>query len=230
MGLPKIDQPFFETKLPSNNKKVKYRPFTVKEEKILLVAQEAKDMEQMILSIKQVINNCVVGIDVERLPLFDLEWLLMELRSKSVDNVIEIKIKDEDTQEEVNLQLNIDTLKVKKTKGHSTNVKLTDSVSAIMRYPSFEELKILMGPSENGTMDALINCVDSIVEGDVVYELKDFSEEEVVDFFDSLTTENLKEIKSFFDTMPKLSHELKYKNKNGDEKTFVIQGTEAFFI
>jgi hypothetical protein len=230
MALPKIELPIFETKLPSTNKKVKYRPFTVKEEKILLIAQESADIDQIILAIKQIINNCVTGVDVDKLALFDLEWLLMEIRSKSVNDVIEVKITDEDTQEQVPLKISIETLKVEKTKGHKTTVPLSDTLSAKMRYPSFDELKLLLEQKEEDMMLALTQCVEAVIEGDEIYKMEDFTEEEVTEFFESMTAENIIGIRDFFETMPKLRHELKYTNSNGDEKTFVVQGTETFFI
>ena len=136
MGLPKIDLPLFETKLLSTGKKkIKYRPFTVKEEKILLIAQESDDIEQVILAIKQIIGNCCPDVNVDELPMFDLEYLLLQIRGKSVNNVITFQITDPDTEKPVMLELNIDEIEITKPEGHSAEIPLGEDSYLVMRYP-----------------------------------------------------------------------------------------------
>lgn len=237
MGLPKIDLPLFELEIPSTGKKVKYRPFTVKEEKILLIAQESKDIDQVIASVKQILNNCVMNISVDELAIFDLEYLMIQLRAKSVTNEVKFSITDPDTNEQVNLTFDIDQISIKKNPDHNRIIKIDDDNALVMRYPSFDQLKDLKNfSSESQEQQAQIlakimfDCVETIQSGDTVYRLDEFSDKEVSDFFDSLPSYAIKGIESFFETMPVLRHEVKYKNKNGDEKTFVVEGMESFFL
>ncbi len=240
MALPKIELPLFELEVPSTGKKVKYRPFTIKEEKILLIAQESKDIDQFILATTQLINNCVVDINVDDLAIFDLEYLLMNIRAKSVSNEIKFNIVDPDTKEKVDLVFNIDDVRIKLSDNHSKIIQVDDSTHIIMKYPSFEQIKKLTrlrydddsAKEENSKVfiDIMISCIDQIESNGVVYYMKDFTSQEVNDFFDSLPTTKVKDIENFFSTMPTLRHEIKYKNKNGDDKAFVIEGMESFFI
>lgn len=235
MALPKIQQPLFELTVPSTKKKVKYRPFTVKEEKVLLIAQESKEIDQIILSIKQIINNCVQDIDVEKLAMFDMEYILLNLRARSVNNLIEFKIKDSETEEEVELAINVDEVEVFENKEHNKNIKLGDDIIIGMKYPQIDQLKILKDAKteleqNEALFKMMIGCIDTVVQGEEVYRLSDFTEKEVDEFIDGFTTEHINQIKKFFDTMPVLRFEKKYTRKDGVVKTFVAQGTETFFI
>lgn len=231
MALPKLQQPLFELTIPSTNKKVKYRPFTVKEEKILLIAQETKEIEQIVLSIKQIINNCVQGVDVDKLAMFDLEYLLINTRARSVSNIMEFKIKDPETEEEVELEIDIDEVKIHKDKKHDKNIKINDSVTIGMKYPKIDQLIGMNDKDQNEALfDLMIGCIDTVVDGDEVYKLTDFSDEEIEEFVESFSTEHINKIRDFFETMPVLKIEKEYTRKDGTKKTFVAQGTETFFI
>lgn len=234
MGLPKIQQPLFEIILPSTDKKVTYRPFTVKEEKILLIAKESKDINQGILAIKQIITNCVQGVDVDKLAMFDIEYLLINIRAKSVSNELEFGIIDPVSGEEIQLKIDIDDIKVMKNKNHSKLIKLDNDLTLHMKYPTIDQIRGLAnsqpGEMEENLFNILIACIDTVVQGDSVYKLSDFSELEVLDFVNSLTSNTVDKIKDFFNTMPVLRFEKKYKLKDGTEKTFVAEGTETFFI
>lgn len=236
MALPKIDLPLFEMTIPSLNKKVKYRQFTVKEEKILLIAKESNDIDQLILAIKQIITNCVQSeVDVESLAMFDLEYMLLQIRAKSVNDVIEFEITDPDTSEKVKLSVNINEITVKKT-SVSNIISLNDDYSICMRYPTFAELKLLASSTDKSKQevlfDVMISCIESLVDknSDSVSKLKDFSKQEVTDFVESFSAVTIKSIKEFFDSVPVLRFEKKYKLKDGTEKTFVLEGIETFFI
>jgi len=233
MALPKIDLPIFEMNLPSNGEKVQYRPFTVKEEKILLVAQESKDGAQEIIASKQIVNNCLIGKDVSELAMFDLEYVLLVLRSKSVDNTITFAIKDPDTEESIKLELDIENIRVTKDENHTNEIKISEDYILYLKYPTINEfIKI----SELDPKDPLVNyfmmisCLDKVASADEVYNFKDYSPEEIDTFMEDLTGSVIKGIQTFFETMPKLRHEMKYKNKNGVDKTFVIEGMRSFFI
>jgi len=233
MGLPRIDLPLFELTIPSTNKKVKFRPFTVKEEKILLIAQESNDSKQIVLAIKQILNNCLQGIDVNTLATFDLQYILLNIRAKSVNNEVTFNIKDPDTNETVELVIDINDIEIKRSPEHNKVIKITDTIALQMRYPTIEYIEDLdseEGKSTDDLYKIMVECIESVVDGDQVYKLKDFTQQEVTDFLDSLTADVAMRIKKFFDTMPVMRYEKKYKNKNGVEKTFVAEGMETFFI
>lgn len=235
MPLPKIDKPLFELTIPSSNEKIKYRPFTVKEEKILLIAQESKDMKQAILAIKQILTNCIQDYDIEKLAVFDLEYILMQIRAKAVNDEMRFKVTDPETEEAVELTLNIDDIQIIRSDKHNKIIRVTDDISLVMKYPTIDFLtKIREDNSAEGESVALFElmkvCIDTVVEGENVYKLKDFTDEEVDEFMDSLESKVLANIKEFFDTIPKMRYETKYTTKDGTEKTFVAEGTETFFI
>ena len=233
MALPKIDLPVFELELPSTGEKVKYRPFTVKEEKILLVAQEAEDPGQEVLAAKQIINNCLIDKDVEELAMFDAEYILINLRGKSVENNATFTIKDPDTEEDIQLVLDIDTIKIEKNEKHTNKIKINDDYTLFLKYPTLNEF-VKMFDYDNGDPLAdyfiMISCLDKIASDDEVYKFSDYSQEEIDAFMDDMSGEVIKQVQTFFETMPRLRQELKYTNKNGDEKTFVIEGMRSFFI
>jgi len=234
MGLPKIDLPLFETKLLSTGrKKLKYRPFTVKEEKILLIAQESDDIEQVILAIKQIIGNCCPDVDAEELPMFDLEYLLLQIRGKSVNNVISFQITDPETEKPVMLELDIDEIEITKPEGHNPEIALSETSYLVMRYPKLDEVTQFLNPEQDQSRniyDVMLSCIDTVVEGDTVYKLSDFSDEEVLEFIDSFPTETVEDIKKFFETVPVLRCEQTYTNADGEEKKVVLEGVETFFI
>ena len=231
--LPKIDLPLFELVLPSTGKKIKYRPFTVKEEKILLVAQESNEPEQTILSIKQVINNCLIDIDVEKLAMFDLEYVILVLRSKSVDNSIKFAINDPDTKESVELEIDLNEVKVTRNEEHSNKVKVNDDYTLFLRYPTIEEFIKIAGADPKDSLTSyfiMVSCLDKIASESEVFKFSDYTDEEIDEFMEGLQGDVIKRIQNFFETMPKLRHEMKYKNSEGKEQTFVIEGMRSFFI
>lgn len=232
MGLPKIKHPLFDLVIPSTGKKVKYRPFTVKEEKILLIAQESKDMEHSLNAIRQIINNCVQGVDVNELAIFDIEYIFISLRAKSVNNIVEFQITDPETQEKVPMSVDLGEMKVVKNEAHTKKVYLTDDIILMMRYPNIERVGIVTKKTDETEQatELLKHCMDSIVEGDSVYKFDDYTEEEVNEFFNDLSSDSAKKIQTFFDTMPKLRHEISYVNSAGNKKVFVLEGTDSFFI
>ena len=236
MALPKIDLPLYELELPSNGKKVKYVPFTVKEEKILLLAQESKDQEQIMLAINQIVNNFLVDYEIDDLALFDIEYILITLRSKSVDNKVDFSIPDPDSEngdEKINLTLDLSQIKVKKDPEHTNRIKVDDTYTLFLKYPGLDGFKNLINDENIGvdkSFNALLSCIDKLVSEDEVYKFSDFSKKEVDDFIESLNGDVTKQIKKFFDTMPKVRHEIPYKNSKGEDKTFVIEGAQTFFI
>jgi hypothetical protein len=232
MSLPKIDLPIYEVELPSTGKKIRYRPFTVREEKILLTAQETKEPKQIILAIKQILNNCLIGFDVDKLAVFDFEYLLIILRSKSVDNIAEFEIKDPETEELVKLQIDVSNIKVQKDPSHTNKIDMKP-YTLFLRYPNIDELEIMLNQEEKESENAykiMMSCLDKLASEESVYSFKDYSQAEVDEFIEGMNSDVINKIKKFFETMPKIRHEIPYINTKGTQKTFVIQGVQSFFI
>ena len=171
MPLPKIDQPLFELEIPSSREKVKYRPFTVKEEKILLIAQESKDMSQVVLAIKQIMRNCLVDLDPDLLTVFDLEYVMIKIRAKAVNNELEFNIKDPDTEEEIQINLDINEIEIHRPENHVNVVSVSDDISLKLKYPTIDYL-ISLGTEGKTEADAMFDmigeCIDTVVQGDGV--------------------------------------------------------------
>ena len=234
MALPKIDQPLFELEIPSTSKKAKYRPFTVKEEKILMIAQESKDMDQIILSIKQVINNCMPEIGVDTLSVFDLEYIILNIRAKSVNNEIAFGFEDEDTGEKIDTVIDINEVKVQFNDEHTKKININDQYYMMMRYPSLEEVRQMQNTEEGSTeqmFTTMISCIDTLLDesSDEVFKLSDFSDQEVSDFVDGFTSSVVEDIQKFYVTMPKLKHTIDYKDNKGKKKQFVVECMDSFF-
>lgn len=232
MTLPKIDLPIYEMELPSTGETVKYRPFTVKEEKILLVAQASKDSTQEMVASKQIVNNCLIDYDVMKLAMFDLELILLTLRSKSVDNLIEMQITDPDTDETVDISIDLMDTEVIKNDKHSNKVKINDDYTLILKYPSIDEYIRITEMDEDDPLvsyQIMVSCLDKVASEDEVYEFSKYSQKEIDQFMEDVTTPVVDGIRLFFETMPKIRHTKTYKNKNGDTKNFVIEGMRSFF-
>jgi len=239
MPLPRIDQPLFNITIPSTDEVVTYRPFTVKEEKILLIAQESKDIDHIILAIKQIVGNCLQEYNIDKLAMFDIEYILLNMRAKSVDNHVTFNITDPDTDETIELTVDINEIGVKKDPDHSKIIDVSDSIKLKMGYPSIESVKDIVSGYDTAKsdhersgslIDIMTDCIETIVDGEQVYKLQDFSKPEVDAFVDSLDATVLNKIRKFFDTMPVMRFEKEYTTKDGKEKTFVAEGTETFFI
>lgn len=231
--LPKIDLPISEVALPSTGEKIKFRNFTVKEEKILLIAQEAQDPGDQIVAIKQVINNCLIDKDVSELAMFDLEFMLVLLRSKSIDNQITFNINDPDTGEPVTLNLDVDDIQLKRSENHTNEVKINDEYMLILKYPTIDEFIKISEMDQNdplATYIVIVSCLDSVVSEDEVFKFANYSDKEIDEFMENTSADVIKGIQTFFETMPKMRHEIKYTNKEGTERIFVLEGINTFFI
>lgn len=231
MGLPKIERPRFPITIPSTGKKTFFIPFSVKEEKILLIAQESKDPEQIVMAIKQIVGNCVDGIDADKQPMFDLEYLLLHIRSKSVGDIIPFEIEDPDTKEKVKLEFDINKVEIVRQKNHSKNVKINDEYTMVMNYPTIDQLTSVITSENISIFDIMSSCISALVDSNgETYKFEDFSESEINEFLESLDANAVKGMREFFDTIPVVKSEIKYKTKDGDAKTYVVQGLNGFFI
>ena len=237
MPLPKIATPSYELELPSTGKTIQYRPFLVKEEKLLVIALESEDMKQITNAIKAVIRACVLtkGIKVETLPTFYIEYLFLNIRGKSVREDIAVNITcPDDEKTTVEMTIDLETIKVKKNKSHQDTIKLDDNLSLKLKYPSmdqFIENNFEVGNESIGnTMQIITSCIDMIYNDEESWDASDSTQKELENFIDQLNTQQFKTIESFFDTMPKLSHKITVTNpKTGVKSDVVLEGLAAFF-
>ena len=237
MPLPKISTPTYELVLPSSGRKIKYRPFLVKEEKILIIALESQDQKQIGNSIKSILSNCILtrGTKVDKLSTFDIEYLFLNVRGKSVGEQIEVMVTcPDDEKTQVPMSINIDSIKVEKSKDHKTDIKLDDQYTLKMRYPSLNEfIKTNFSVDEmkvDDTFDLIASCIDQIYSEEESWAQEDCTKKEMVEFLEQLNSSQFKEIETFFETMPKLSHKVKVKNPNtGVESEIVLEGLQNFF-
>jgi hypothetical protein len=238
MPLPKISTPTYELELPSTQKKVRYRPFLVKEEKVLLIALETEDTKEITNAIRAVIKSCVLtrGIKVETLPTFDIEYLFLNIRGKSVGEVIEVNlICPDDGVTEVKKNIPIDDIKIQRTDGHTNQIKLDDNIMMELKYPSLDQfIKNNFDFTEGNQMDQSFeligSCIDKIYTEEEVWTASDCTKKELKEFLESMNSSQFKEIESFFETMPKLSHTIRVKNPNTEkESDVVLEGLASFF-
>jgi hypothetical protein len=238
MPLPKISTPTYELELPSTGEMIKFRPFLVKEEKLLVLALESEDIKQITTAIKTVLKNCIQtkNIKVELLPTFDIEFLFLNIRGKSVGEEIEVNLicpDDEVTQ--VSEKINIDDIKVKKFEEHTNKIKLDKDLTMEMKYPSLDQfIKSNFDFSSKNNMDQsfdlISSCVDKIYNEEEVWAASDFSKKEVLEFLEDMNSNQFKDLEKFFETMPKLYHEVTVTNpKTNVENTIVLEGLSSFF-
>jgi hypothetical protein len=241
--LPKIDTPIYEVKLISSGKLIQFRPFLVKEQKLFLMNTENDDVESTVKVIRQVLKNCVLSdIDIDSLPIFDLEYLFMHLRARSVSEVVELKyrcnntLKDEKGEEKDcghvnNISFNVLEIKPTITEGHTTKFQLNDKVGIIMKYPTFEIMQKSLGKSESDIiMDLIYSSIDQVYDENTVYHMKDNTRDEIIEFIDGMQQKDLENIRKFFDTMPKLKKQIDYKcTKCGYQENITLEGVQSFF-
>jgi len=236
MALPKLTTPTYELEIPSTDEKIKYRPFLVREEKILLIALESGESKDIITAIKDIVTECTYGkIDLGKMPMFDVEYVFLQIRSKSVGEVSTLKLLCPDDKETyVNVDIDLSEIMVQVDEGHNPKIELTDEMGMIMRYPSIDTLNATGISSINASnmLDVIGTCILQIYDkkGEEVFETKDQTKKEVSEFVESLNTKQFKEVQKFFDTMPKLKHTVELENpKTGVKSEIVLQGLNDFF-
>ena len=237
MPLPKVNTPTYELVLPSTNKKIKYRPFLVREEKILIMALETEDVKQITSSVIEILNACILtrGIKIEKLATFDLEYLFLNVRAKSVGESIDVNVTcPDDNKTTVEVKVDIDSIKIIKSKNHKDTVKLDDTLSLKLNYPSIEQFIEnnfeSKGSEVTSTLDMITSCIDMIYSDEESWNASETSKKDLEEFIEQLNTKQFRVIEGFFDTMPKLSHSIKVKNPKTDvESTVVLEGLAAFF-
>jgi hypothetical protein len=238
MPLPRISTPTYTLELPSTGQEIKYRPFLVKEEKLLLLALESEDPKQITTSIKTVIKNCLEtkAIKVESLPTFDIEFIFLNIRARSVGEEIELNIIcPDDSETSVLVKIDIDAIKVQKNKEHDKKIKLDDNLMMEMKYPSLDQFIKNNFDLENTSLEQsfelISQCIDKIYNEDEVWVAADVTKKELMEFLDQMNSSQFKQIEKFFETMPKLSHTITVKNpKTEVESEVVLEGLSSFFV
>ena len=238
MPLPTISTPTYHLELPSTKEIIDYRPFLVKEEKLLVLALESEDTKQITTAIKQVIKGCILtkGIKVETLPTFDIEFLFLNIRGKSVGEEVEVNIiaPDDDTTS-IPVTIAIDEIKVKENEEHTKQIKVDDDLMMEMKYPSLDQFiksnfDFKEGNNMEQSFDLIANCIDKVFNEEEVWSTADCTKKEIVGFLEQMNTQQFREIEKFFETMPKLSHEIEVTNpKTKVKSTVVLEGLSSFF-
>tara|TARA_B100000214_G_scaffold351549_1_gene306041 strand:- start:74 stop:784 length:711 start_codon:yes stop_codon:yes gene_type:complete len=235
MALPTLNVPKFKMKLPSDGRTVNFRPFLVKEEKLLLLATETGSQEDIVIAIKNIITECTDIHDIDDLPTFDIEYVFLQIRTKSVGEQVEVSVTcPDDSETTVPVKIPLNEIKVKKDKKHKKDIKLGDDIILTMGYPSLDTFVQMNFQEEEPTVDSVFemaaSCVKQIADAEQVYDAMDTPKEELISFFDQLTSQQFQEVQNFFDTMPKLQHTVKVINpKTKVESSVTLEGLSAFF-
>lgn len=233
MALPKIDKPLFEMLLPSQKRQVKFRPFVVREEKILLIAQQSGQEKDMVRAIKQILSNCVQDekFNVDDLTTFDLEYMFLKMRAKSVNNVIEVSYRDVEDDKVYDFKVDLDEVEMLEQGKVDNNIKINDTVGVVMKYPSINLVENV--PDELSAAELVEylvrSCIDVIYDEDAVYPAKDCTDEELTDFIESLDIETFVKIREFFDNLPRMYYKIDYKNSLGNDRTIELTTLSDFF-
>jgi len=237
MPLPKIATPTYELELPSTKQTIKFRPFLVKEEKLLVLALESEDTKNITTAIKTVIKNCIStrGIKVENLPTFDIEYLFLNIRGKSVGEEVEVNlVAPDDGETTVTVKIDLEDIKVVETEGHDKQIRLDDNLMMEMKYPSLDQFIKnnfdFNDTSVDRSFELIATCIDKIYNEEEVWSTEDVSKKEIIEFLEQMSSAQFKKIEKFFDTMPKLSHSIELKNPVTKVKsTVVLEGLSSFF-
>ncbi len=237
MPLPKISTPTYDLTIPSSNRKIKYRPFLVKEEKILIIAMETQDDKQIAEAVKDVLGSCILtkGISIDKLSTFDIEYLFLNIRGKSVGETVEVMITcPDDNTTKVPVTVNLDEIQVKRSDDHDVDINLDGKLSMRMKYPSMGEFvknNFNVEMKVEDTFDMVCSCIEQVFSEDESWAASDCTKKELLDFLEQLDSSQFKKIEKFFDTMPKLSHTIKVTNpKTKVESDVVLEGLNAFFV
>ena len=238
MPLPKIATPTYELEIPSTGKKINYRPFLVKEEKVLIIAMESEDPKQIANAVKTVISNCILtkGVKVDNLSTFDIEYLFLNIRGKSVGETVEVMITcPDDGETKIPIEINLDDIKVETSEEHSRDIKLDENLTLRMKYPSLNEFiknnfTNISNVTVDETFDLICSCMEQVYSEEESWSAADCTKKELTEFLEQLSSVQFKQIEKFFETMPKLSHTIKFTNpKTKVENEVILEGLSDFF-
>ena len=233
MALPKLASAKFELTLPSTGEKVEYRPFLVKEEKALMIAQQSGKSEDIMRAVKDVITSCTFEkVDAEKLPIFDLEYIFINLRAKSVGEIVKLMVTcPDDNKTKVQVDVDLTKIECHKEVGHDTNIRLTDEIGLVMDYPRVSSVTELDLDNEmESTFEVIKSCIRQVYDSNNVYEKVDMDKNDLDEFIESMTHDQFERVQEFFNTMPKVRHMIKVKNpKTGVDGEVVLEGMQSFF-
>jgi len=233
MALPKLENPTYTLELPSNGREIKYRPFLVKEQKVLLIAQESEDAKVISKAMKDIVSSCTFGeVDVNQSPLFDIEYVFLKLRAKSVGETVTVNVLcPDDGQTRIPVTINLEDVDVHMVDGHTREFPITDTVTIKMKYPQIADVSMLTTKKNQiaNVMQIMTKCIDEITFGDDVYKAVDLGKKELDEFVDSMNSEQIEKVVEFFNTMPKLRHEVEITNpKTEVTSRVIVEGSENF--
>ena len=236
MALPKLNTPTYELEIPSTDEKIQYRPFLVKEEKLLMIAMESNEQKQIIQAVKDIVSACTFDkLDIDNMPMFDVEYVFLQIRAKSVGEVSKIKILcPDDKKTYAQTEIDLTKVEVQVDEGHTNKIELTKDMGLIMTYPTFKSMEEIGGKAINpgNMLEVIGSCILQIYEdkGEKVYDAKDQTRKELTEFIEQLNSSQFSEVRKFFDTMPKLKHDVKVKNpKTKKESKLTLSGLNDFF-
>jgi hypothetical protein len=234
MALPKISHPIFDVIVPSTKKKLKIRPMLVKEEKILLMAKASDDTTAILPAIKQVVNNCIVDndVDIDRLALFDIEYLFVKIRSFSVSNISKVSYRDNSDNKIYDFEVDLDAVEVLFPEKLEKNIKLTDTTGIIMKYPDaslYSDEEFLSSPPEEIIENLITRCIDKVYDGDEMFDTKTFTLNEVKEFIEQLDVNTYEKMKTFLTDLPKLYYKIEYKNSKDEDREIIMSALNDFF-
>ena len=233
MALPKLNSLTYELELPSSGEKLKYRPFLVKDQKALMIAEESEDNKLMENTFAQIINDCVFDdVDPYTMPMFDIEYLFLRIRGKSVGEKVKLNVLcPDDEKTRVDVEVDLEKVDVQMTDDHTNIVNLTKDITLVMRYPCLKDMSGFDDTGEVSSMfDMIKRCVHEVRDGETIYNRVDISDKELDEFIDSMSSENFEQVANFFNTMPKLYHEIDVKNPKTKKKVEIpIEGLQSFF-
>lgn len=233
MSLPKIDYPIYKINVPSLKKDFQFRPFLVKEEKLLLMAKESANPSDVLSAIKQIVNNCSIDkkLDISKLAIFDLEYIFLKLRAISVDNIIKVSYKDTEDEKVYDFEINLDKVKIKYPEKMDNNIKITDKSGIIMKYPSaslYDDTDFL-NLEKDYMFELIVRCIESIYYEDQVYDCKQYKKEELNEFLENLNIKSFESIQNFLLTVPKMEYKINYENSKGNNREIVLNSLNDFF-
>jgi hypothetical protein len=232
--LPKINHTLYTFEVPSLKKKFKFRPFLVKEEKILLMAKESGDTSDILSAVRQIVNNCAVdeAFDVDKLAIFDLEYLFLKLRSVSIDNVVKVAYRDDEDQSVHEFEIDLNDVNVSEDKNKDNTVAITKQAGLVLRYPpaSIYDDKEFMNAQEEQMFSLIIRCIEAVYDGDTLFETKDVPKEELIEFLENLDTKSYERVQEYLLQAPKVEYKIQYVNKAGNPKEIILNSLNDFFI
>ena len=232
MSLPKLQYPINTINVPSLNKNHKFRPFLVKEEKLLLMARESQNPADTLLSIKQIVNNCSLDkLDVNKLAIFDLEYIFLKLRAISIDNIVKVSYRDNEDKEVYEFEIDLNDIKITFPKKPEDTIAITKNAGIKMKYPQatlYDDEKFL-SLEKDYFFELIIRCIDTIYEGDTIYNPKDYTHQELSDFIDGLDVKTFESIQQYLLNVPKIEHVINYKNKLGNDRQIILNSLNDFF-